>query len=187
MNSTTSIRKALDFAFGRSASGVEIAIPIALGAAGIAVAVACAVHAGLALAWWQWPILAFLAFDIVGGIAANASDAATRQHHRNGNALKPLFFTFFHVHPFAATLLLPVPGLVEATVLWGSALIGTALVVLTTPSLKRGVSLGFCGIAITLFAIVFPAPGLEWFAPCFLIKLVAAHAVPQRTSVPGHS
>lgn len=181
MNSTAT-RKALDFAFGKSASGTEIAVPVALGAIGVTVATACAINAGLALAWWQWPVLAFLAFDIVGGIAANASGAAMRQHHQGEHALKPLFFTFFHVHPFAAALLLPVPGLVEATWLWGVALIGTALVMLTRSNLKRGVSLGFCGIAIVMIAVIFPLPGFEWFAPCFLIKLVAAHAVPQASA-----
>lgn len=155
-------------------------MPIGLGMAGIAVAIACIFSAGLALAWWQWLVVGFLAFDIIGGIAANATDAATRQHHRKG-PLQPLSFTFFHLHPFAVALLLPVSGLMDAMLLWGAALAGTALVVLTKPSLKQAVSLGFCGTAIAMFTMAFPAPGLEWFAPCYLIKLVAAHAVPQRS------
>jgi hypothetical protein len=164
--------------FGKGATKGEVLLSLVSGLIGVAVAALCARFGDLDLTWWQWLLLSILAFDIVGGIPANSTDAAVRQHHRAGRPLAPLLFTFGHIHPFLVWLLMSDYSLAAATTLWMSACAGVLLVTVSLAPLKRPVSLICVALGVSVQQLWFPAVGWEWFAPAFLLKLVAGHAVP---------
>ncbi|MFN3943305.1 MAG: hypothetical protein ACK4K7_00075 [Allosphingosinicella sp.] len=141
-------------------------------------AILCMVDAEQELRWWQWGVLIVLAFDVVGGVAANATVAATRRYHRPERPYGPLLFSVAHVQPFILALLLPGLTTGGAALLWLSGALGTLLVIHSPPAVKRSVALGYCALAIAALSLLVPTSGLAWLAPAFVLKLVAAHAVP---------
>lgn len=175
-----------DALFGKGASRSEISLALIAGLAGCAAAVMNATYGALALAWWQWLLLLLVAFDIVGGIPANSTHAAVRQHHRPGKPFSPAIFAAAHVHPFLISFLMPGFELAGAAVLWMSAFAGVLLVVLSPPTLKRPAALLLVGLGILIQQLWFPAEGWEWFAVAFMLKLVGGHAVPATVDDGAH-
>lgn len=175
----TPLRQRLSsLAFGAGASAEEARTALAFGAAGMLLAAASLLAGGVEAAWWQWLILLAVAFDLVGGVAANATVAAARQYHRADAPYRPLLFAAGHVQPFAIALAFPAYGWAEAAALYGAACLGVLGVVLAPAAVKRAFALGYCAVALGLLAMPGNAAGLAWLAPAFLMKLVAAHAVP---------
>ncbi len=122
-------------------------------------------------------MVAVVAFDIAGGVAANSTVAASRQHH-TGNRWRPVGFAAAHIQPYLLAILVPGYALTVAALTWATAVAGAALVILTPHHLKRAVSLAYCAIVIGAVQTYGVEPALTWLAPMFLLKLVAAHAVP---------
>ena len=176
---TTNLRtRLIAAAFGSRASAEEAGMALLFGSAGIAVASACLLFSGGEAAWWQWLILVLLAFDLVGGVAANATVAATRQYHRPDAGYRPLLFAASHVQPFVVALVFPDYGWSLAAILYAAACVGVLGVLLMPAALKRAFALGYCAVAMALLPIFAPPAAFAWLAPAYLIKLVAAHAVP---------
>lgn len=165
-------------ASGAPASAIEARAALRFGLAGVVLAILCAQFAGPDLAWWQWLILLIIAFDLVGGVAANATLASTRQYHRENQPYRPLLFAAAHIQPFVLALVLPAAGWLQALALWLAGLAGVLGTVLAPSPIKRAFALGYCALTMSLFAALGQPDGLAWLAPAFLLKLVAAHAVP---------
>src|SRR5690606_24667350 len=94
-------------AFGREPSRGSILLALLVAGATIALGGAMLLGAGLQLAWWQWALVVVVAFDIGGGVIANATPAAARQYHRLDRPWEPVLFAAGHVHPFVIAWLLP--------------------------------------------------------------------------------
>jgi hypothetical protein len=136
--------------------------------------------------WWQWALVAVLAFDVAGGVTANALNSAKRQYHGSatgrgrtvGRVLtSSSLFTAAHLHPFLVVL--AIPGATWGWALfWYIAITSSVLVVSRVPLyLQRPIA--FAAVTTLLIAgLEVSAPaGLLWFGPVLALKLVAAHAV----------
>lgn len=164
--------------FGAPASAIEARAALGFGIGGVVFAITCMLLAGITPAWWQWLILLIVAFDLAGGVAANATLASTRGYHREKEPYRPLLFAVAHIQPFALALVFPAYGMPEALALWLAGLAGVLGTILVPSSIKRAFALGYCALAISVFVALGQPDGLAWLAPVFLLKLVAAHAVP---------
>lgn len=156
-------------------------------------AVLCAVgvvaYALLANVSWSAPqlaVVALLALDVGGGVAANALNSAKRWFHRHGQGFREHFgFVLVHLHPFPLALLFPGFGWGTATVVYVYLLIAAIVVLLVPLYLKRPVAFVlYCGGLVVSAYAVSPPPGLEWFAPFFFLKLLVAHLLPEEAYRP---
>ncbi|MBE7386020.1 MAG: hypothetical protein F6J95_032120 [Leptolyngbya sp. SIO1E4] len=137
-----------------------------------------------ALTWSQpWTplqlgVMAFMGFDMVGGILTNATAAAKRWYHRPGQGWQQhMSFVAIHViHIFLVALLFRGHD-------WGfflsvsSYLLAAAIVILQAPLyLQRPVALGLYGLALLGDRYLFsPTPGMEWVLPFLFLKLLVSH------------
>ena len=165
------------FIFGRDATYAEVILPLATGAVGAGLALFLTATSNNQLQWWQWLLVAVIAFDIAGGVTANSTVAASREHH-TGKRWKPVGFAAAHIQPFVLAILVPGYALTLAALTWVAAVLGASIVILTPHHLKRAVSLAYCAIVIGALQPHGLEPEVAWLAPMFLLKLVAAHAVP---------
>lgn len=127
---------------------------------------------------WQYLVAAWLAADIVGGIATNATSAAKRWYHRSGRSLQShIRFVLGHlVYIFLVAWLFALNKF-RFFALHSSYLILSALIVLKVrPYLQRSVALLLLsgGILVSLYAVASP-PGLEWFPPFLYLKLIVSY------------
>lgn len=130
--------------------------------------------------WWHYLLAALLAFDIVGGVAVNASAPAKRWYHRETQTVKgKLSFVGTHLLHVAVVALLfrddPVAYFAVFAALLGA---GAMLVVTAELYLQRPVALVACAAGLAVLAA---GPGftdrLEWFEPMLFMKLIAAYLV----------
>jgi hypothetical protein len=164
--------------YGYDATAEERRLTLTMALIGMAVAMSLGGLSDQSWQWWQWAVVLFLAFDLIGGAAASALPAATRKNHPAGQPLRPLLVAALHVHPFLLALALPSSSWVGATALWIAAVVGVAMVHAVELSLKRGFALAYCSIALAALHGLASPPGVGWFAAAYLLKIVAALAVP---------
>lgn len=149
---------------------------LAVAMAGVALASICAGMAGADWPWWRWTAVLFVAFDLVGGVAAMCLPPAIRKIRPPGDPLRPVVFAAFHIHPFVLMLVVPGAGWagLAATYAFG---VGGVLAVAACPrEFRASAALGWCAFALAVVALVGMPRGLEWLAPAFLLKLVGSHA-----------
>ncbi len=172
---------------GPGATGAENAITILAGICGVALAWALAPEQWAA---WKVVLACVLAFDIIGGIAANASAAAQRWYHRPGVSRREhLGFAALHVVQIAAVALAYRDGDAGYAVAGMAWLLGAVAAILWAPLHVRR-ALALCGVlagAVLLDVAFSPTPGLEWFASAFYLKLLAAHANREAPFAPARS
>lgn len=145
-------------------------------------------------AWWQWAVAVLAAFDIAGGVAANALAAQKRATHSTVQPVDPRLlksvkrhpwlFPAVHVHPFV--LVFGFGGSWAWAALWYLVPVAVVLTMHRLP-LYLHRPLAFTAMALALPAAIYgwPAPvGLEWFAPLFVLKLVCCHAVREEPYAP---
>jgi hypothetical protein len=126
----------------------------------------------------QYLVATLLAFDIVGGIVTNAASSAKRWYHRRGQGFRAHFgFVAFHVvYVFLVAWLFRSMdwGFLVAVSLY---LLVAAYLVLKTPLyLQRPLAFGLLALSFVLSIYAFaPTPGLEWFVPFLIFKLVVGH------------
>lgn len=148
-----------------------------------------AIIAGLIMLWyaithplgwngWQVALAVLLAFDLAGGVVTNATSTAKRWYHRAGQGFREhmLFIAVHGIHLVLVAWFFRVGDWVWAG-LWYGFLLGASALILVIPLyLHRP-------MALILFVIGFllnqylgaPTPGLEWFIPVFLLKLLVSH------------
>lgn len=167
---------------GPGATRAENALILLWGSLGRTAVVANALWAALGWSPFQLAVAAFIAFDIAGGVPANACSSAKRWYHRPGQDFRNLFsFPLVHVHPFVLALLFSDFGWVTAAVVYAYLLVAVVIVLLTPLYLKRLVALVIYSVALLVSAYVLGVPiGLEWFIPMFFLKLLVAHLLPEK-------
>jgi hypothetical protein len=152
-----------------------------LGAASAAVV---AVAQGAPWTWWQWSLMAVLAVDVVGGVAANGLASTTAFYHRRDGDLTGFGallrheagFAAAHVHPFVVVALFPGGTWRWAAVTYVLCVVGSAVVRGSPLTLRRPVALAAGGLAIVSTGELTAPVALAWFAPVLVLKLVVAHA-----------
>lgn len=136
----------------------------------------------------QLALIAFLAFDLVGGVITNSTGAAKRWFHRPGQGwrqhLGVVAMHLIHV-TVVAVLFRAGDGAYLGVV--GGYLLVAAIVILASPHyLRRPVGLGLYALALIGSEYLFtPTPALEWFLPLFFLKLLVSHLIPETPYRPG--
>lgn len=143
---------------------------------------------------WSIALLAFFAFDIVGGAVANMLNSCKRFYHSDLKAgegrgarlaKNPVLFTAIHIHPIIAAYFFD--GSVLTAIVWYVLLQVSVAVTLAMPLYLRRAG----ATAITILALLgsqsfLPlGAGLEWFIPCLFIKMVLGHAVKEEPYRPA--
>jgi hypothetical protein len=162
-----------------AAGAAESALCYLAGGAGAALAAAAAHAAGLP--WWSVAVLAFVAFDLVGGAVVNATPAAKRRFHGPGHSDAQRFaFVAAHVQPFLLALLVPGFGWAAAALAWGLAVGGAVAVLLTRPRLRRPLAFAVTAVGGVAALVAVPLPAfLAWVTPVLLVKLLLGHLLPE--------
>jgi len=155
----------------------ERRLTLAMALIGVALASVCAGLAGVPWAEWQWAIVLFFAFDLVGGVAAMAMGPAIRKIRPVNQPLRPLIFAAFHVHPMVLALVLPEVSWVPLVALYAICVGAVAIAIIARPVVGPGVALGTCAVGLAIIALLGMPAGLEWFAPAYLLKLAGSFAV----------
>jgi hypothetical protein len=176
-----------DWLFGTDATGVERGLTWAASIVGIVLAIACWwFFSRDEWSWWQVALVCVIAFDVVGGAVANASNSIKRTYGTQSIAAptrtsrlvrSPIVFAAAHVHPIVLSLVLPGLGLGWGIGWYVSMLV--AVVVVTTCPLyvQRPVAM-ICFVTLLGVSVFAGTPlAIAWFLPMFLAKLVLAHSV----------
>jgi hypothetical protein len=130
--------------------------------------------------WGQYAVAAFIALDMVGGIATNLTAAAKRWNFREGNDFKQhMIFIAIHIIQLSLVSYFFLDFDLTWVALNYTFLMLACVVILKTPLyLQRAVSGMAFVIALILSMYVFNAPlHLEWFLPLFYYKLLVSHVV----------
>lgn len=147
-------------------------------------------------AGWQWVILAFFAYDIGGGAAANMLNSCKRFYHTpakpgEGRVLRAVksvpVFTALHIHPILAAALLG--GSAINGLIWYVLLQLAVWLTLATPLyLRRALATLLTVLAFIAATDLLPlGTGLEWFIPCLFVKMVMGHAVREEPYAPAQA
>jgi uncharacterized membrane protein YhaH (DUF805 family) len=170
--------------FGPGASVAENAGSVIIGlvAAGVAW-----VELGLSMpgaSTLQHVVAAALALELVAGTWTNATPSARRWHHRAGQGrIEHLGFSVAHVHPFIVAGLFEDCTLQWAAMLYVTVAVGTMGLSLVPTRLRTAAALVLIAAALGAEAWL-AGEVLRWFAPAYLLKLLAAHLLPE---IPGQS
>lgn len=126
--------------------------------------------------WLQVAVSAALAFDVIAGVWANATPAARRWYHREGQGpSKIIGFSAVHVHPFLLVWVWD-QSWVWAAVVYLSILLSTAALHALPMRLRLAAGLVLSVCVVWGAAAIEPAM-LAWFVPAMALKLVVAHGV----------
>lgn len=128
------------------------------------------------ISWLHWAIVALLCLDLGGGIVTNATSAAKRWYHREGQSGRDhLMFVAVHgVHLLLMGLLFSLNGWYLG--LAYAYLLLAALLILRTPLyLQRSVAFAAYAVGLLLGVVLVPVVGLEWFLPLLFFKLLVSH------------
>lgn len=135
---------------------------------------------------WHLAVLAFFAYDIAGGAAANMLNSCKRLYHspprpEDGRLLGALkdarIFTAIHIHPVVIAAVFG--GSLPASFAWYLLLQLAVWTVLAAPLyLRRGLATALTMLAILIEQTLLPlGSGLDWVIPALFIKMVIGHAV----------
>ncbi|MFN3352768.1 MAG: hypothetical protein ACK4Z5_04090 [Brevundimonas sp.] len=160
-------------AFGARATRSAMLFSVAAGIAGIVIAVGCAVEADLRPEPLVWGLLVLFAFDLTGGVAANADPSNWAVSPQP--SWRKLAFAVIHVHPIVLAALMAPDHLVWAGALWLATIVTVAFAWVVPTDLRRPFLLTVAAVILADHAAAAPE-GLEWLAPVYVLKLVAAYA-----------
>ncbi len=175
-----------DRSIGPGATRSENVLVLLWGLLGAAAITTYALWADLGWSAPRLAAVALLAFDVGGGVPANAYSSAKRWFHRPRQGFWEHFaFPLVHVHPFALALLFPGFGWGTATVVYVYLLAAAAAILIVPLYLKRPVAFVlYCAALLGgLYALDAPQ-GLEWFVPLFFLKLLVAHLLSEEAHRP---
>lgn len=143
---------------------------------------------------WGIVLLAFFAFDIIGGAVANMLNSCKRYYHSQRQPGEGIgaritknvtIFTFIHIHPVIAASVFD--GSVFNAIIWYLLLqAGVALTLVIPLYLRRAGATAIIVLALLGSQLALPlGAGLEWFIPCLFIKLLLGHAVQEEPYRPS--
>jgi hypothetical protein len=129
----------------------------------------------------QVVVVIFLVLDLTGGIITNATSAAKRWYHREGqDGIKAhLPFVAVHgLHLLATAWFFRGMDWAFFGVMYGYLLFASVVIIKIPLYLQRPMSLLlFCGGCLLGMYAFIPTIGLEWFIPFFYLKLLVSHLV----------
>ncbi|MFZ6026170.1 MAG: hypothetical protein ACOYYS_00525 [Chloroflexota bacterium] len=133
---------------------------------------------GLPWSFWQYLVGMLLAFDLVGGVATNATATAKRWYHRPGQTWRQhLGFIAVHaIQLFLVTWLFRNLDWAYFGAFYAYLLAASLMIIFSPLNLQRPVALLLVIGAVLLEDYGFPATrGMEWFVTVFFIKLLVSH------------
>jgi hypothetical protein len=168
----------LDRFIGPGATQAELALEWSFSLAGGLGMLAYALTRPLGWDGWQIAVAVLLAFDLAGGVVTNATSTAKRWYHRPGQGFRQ-HLAFIAVHGLHLALV----GWLFRAGDWGWALGWFAFLLAASTSvlclplyLQRPAAFSLFAIGLLLHQyFTTPTPGLEWFLPVFLLKLLLSH------------
>ncbi len=176
-----------DFMAGTGATLAEQVLGYVAGFLGASVYVYLYFTGSLDWAWWQYILAGFLAFDVAGGVVANALNSCKRFYHTPARANElpsarwfknHMFFSSFHFHTLLAAWLFGSGDLLYGVFWYSFLLVGTFVVTRTALYLQRPMSFLLIVLALLLnMYVITPVPGFEWLVPALMIKILYAHNV----------
>lgn len=184
-----------DFLLGTGASTAEKVLGWAAGFAGAGIYVYFYLTGQLDWAGWQFMLAGLLAFDVVGGMAANSLNSCKRFYHTPAKADEPrgtalfknhMAFSAMHIHTLLVQLLYGAETLYYG-LFWYVCLVTAAWGILKTPLYLRRPA-AFLVIALALLLnlyVVMPARGFEWLVPALYIKIIYGHLVQEEPYRPA--
>jgi len=119
-----------------------------------------------------------LAADLGGGLVTNATAAAKRWYHRpgHGRAAHLKFVAVHGIHIAAVAAVFPTDAVAYFLAAYGYLMLAAVLIVLAPLYLQRPIAMGVTGLGIVLAQLpLLTVPGLGWFLPLLLLKLLVAH------------
>lgn len=147
-----------------------------------------ALFAGLALSAhgtsaWLIALGAIIAFDVVGGAVCNATQTTKRWYHRaDAGARDHAGFVALHLfHIVAVAWAFRGDGFdMPYALTVGFCLLAAMALVLTVPQRMKLPIAVLCTVSTVwiVLAMFGATPGLEWFVPALLLKLLVGHLVP---------
>ena len=176
-----------DLLLGSGADRWEQALAWAAGLLGAGLILGFALRGEPAWAWWQFLLAGLLAFDVIGGVTANALNSCKRFCHSPASpgdsrearlAKNHLLFTALHVHPLLAAALFG-GALWPYGLVWYAALLLGALLLLRLPLyLRRPAAFLLISLALLGNQYLITAPaGFEWLVPALYLKILYGHLV----------
>ena len=125
----------------------------------------------------QWGAAAVLAFDLFGGVAVNASPPARRYYFRpeRGPADHLAFVAVHIVHILAFSWLFRGGDWIFAIAVALGLVLAAAVILFTPEYRRRPVAMLLLTLGVVLSTAVDPTPGMEWFVPVLLIKLLVCY------------
>jgi hypothetical protein len=171
-------RKEIDTFIGPGVTRCELLLELAVSLAGGLLILAYALSQPLGWNGWQIALAVLLAFDLAGGVVTNATSTAKRWYHRPGQRLRDhvIFIAVHGVHLGLVAWAFRAGDWASA-VGWYAFLMFASLLILLIPLyLQRPVAFSIFGLGLLLALYLdTPVPGLEWFIPVFLLKLLVSH------------
>jgi hypothetical protein len=139
-----------------------------------------ALQAGLGWTPIQLIVAGVMAFDLVGGVATNATASAKRWYHRPGQGwLQHLEFVAVHaLHIFLVAWLFRGGDWFYFFIYYAYLLAASLMITRVQLYLQRPVALLLLvGVLLLNIYGIMPSAGLEWFVPVFFMKLLVSHLI----------
>ena len=174
----TGFKGALDRLIGPGATPAEVWLQLLPAIAAAIVATAYAVRLPTVWTGWQLGLIAFLGFDLAGGVITNATSSAKRWYYRpNQGWQQHLAFVAIHlIHVGLVSLFLRRGDWLFFYSVSGYLMAAASVIVSVPLYLQRPVALGLYGLALIGDRyIAVPTVGLEWFLSVFFLKLLISH------------
>jgi hypothetical protein len=171
-------RNALDRFIGPGATPAELAlqfIPTLIAAVGLPI---FAINQAWGWSTVQLIIVGFLVLDMVGGVITNATSAAKRWYHREGQGLNAhMMFVLLHIlQPTLVMVFFDRWNWQFVAGTFGYVVIAALLILATPLYLQRPLALLLTAGGIMLGLYVLPVPQyFDWFVPLYFIKLLVSH------------
>ena len=183
-------RKEIDTFLGPGTTRAELTLEWIVSLAGGLGMLAYALLQPLGWNGWQTAVAVLLAFDLAGGVVTNATSSAKRWYHRPEQGFRQ-HFTFVAVHGIHLIL---VGWLFRAgdwawALAWFAFLMAASALILAVPLyLQRPLAFSLFGSGLLLWLYLdAPIPGLEWFIPVFLLKLLVSHLLREEPYRPANN
>ncbi len=183
-------RKEIDTFLGPGTTRAELTLEWIVSLAGGLGMLAYALLQPLGWNGWQTAVAVLLAFDLAGGVVTNATSSAKRWYHRPEQGFRQ-HFTFVAVHGIHLIL---VAWLFRAgdwawALSWFAFLMAASALILAIPLyLQRPLAFSLFGSGLLLWLYLdAPIPGLEWFIPVFLLKLLVSHLLREEPYRPANN
>ena len=125
----------------------------------------------------QWALASVLAFDLIGGVAVNASAPARDYYFGAGRgAPHHIAFVALHaVHVVMFSWLFRGGDWIFAGALSVGLIMASGAVLATPVYMRRAAAMLLLTLGIVLVSAGAPTPGMEWFVPVLLTKLLACY------------